>query len=433
MATIAQQVLRGDSEAVQQLASGLLKPLRDNFVERPWGGGWIRDFKRIGAGHDRAAAAGGRPGEAFEIAADESDEEARLHPSRLRFEDGSELTLPEVLARHAERLLGADFIRRYGARFPLLPKTLDIGELLSVQGHPPGNAEAYVIIAAEPGATIRLGFSRDMDAGRTITELTDGRRRQQALLELLAPDVEAAALQAVLGPWLADRRLPVDAAEAELGALLADRQRPADSAALLDELKRLYWQVLDSMNAIPVSPGQVIHNATPPRLLAPGALPSAEVHALGNPERREILCLEVRRPGPTFRAWDNVRFPIRDVDVPAAVTALNLRHTDPSEFIADVRPVDGRAATFVSVDSPLFRVEHLRPGPGSSAAVDAAGPHSLHLLAGAVRVETIAGARLAELERGESAIVPVGVGAYRVSAADQRTELVKVSLPAEGW
>ena len=45
----------------------------------------------------------------------------------------------------------------------------------------------------------------------------------------------------------------------------------------------------------------------------------AEVHALGNPEGREILALEIRRPGPTFRAWDNVRFPVRDVDVDAAL------------------------------------------------------------------------------------------------------------------
>jgi hypothetical protein len=39
------------------------------------------------------------------------------------------------------------------------------------------------------------------------------------------------------------------------------------------------------------------------------------------------------------------------------------------------------------------------------------------------------GEDLGFLERGESALVPAGVGAYRVAAIDEPTELVKVELP----
>ena len=77
------------------------------------------------------------------------------------------MSLPS-LARgaRARRCSGADFVARHGKRWPLLPKTLAVAELLSVQAHPPGNTEVYVIIAADAGATIRLGFKTDVDARR---------------------------------------------------------------------------------------------------------------------------------------------------------------------------------------------------------------------------------------------------------------------------
>ena len=48
-------------------------------------------------------------GEAFELAAYDADEEARRHPSRVMFADGSTLSLPVLLARHGGRLLGDAF------------------------------------------------------------------------------------------------------------------------------------------------------------------------------------------------------------------------------------------------------------------------------------------------------------------------------------
>ena len=163
-------------------------------------------------------------------------------------------------------------------------------------------------------------------------------------------------------------------------------------------------------------------------LAANGEAASAEVHALGNPEGLEILALEIRRPGPTFRAWDNVRFPQREVDVAAAIEALNLRATRPEEFISKREPIPGREGAFVSVDCEYFRVEHLTPDSACAIDVPASAPHSLHCLAGGIEILTEDGRVIGRLERGESALVPVSVGAYRVEAGSP-ADVVRVSLP----
>ncbi|HUF71956.1 MAG TPA: hypothetical protein VMR74_03540 [Gammaproteobacteria bacterium] len=419
---MAQAALRGDGHVLGELASGLIRVERDNLVERPWGGAWIERFKRL------RAAGGGPYGEAFEISAYAADDEAARYPSRVRLDDGSAVDLPSLLKAQGGALLGRDFIGTYGACFPLLPKTLDVKELLSVQGHPPGHTEVYIIIDAEPGATLRLGFNRDIDPDETAREFSRGIEQQDRLLKLLGRDADVVALQRIVAPWLAARDADATAIVAGLEAIGG---KPAGVAtSLLSDLKDLYWRVLDSMNAVEVEPGQVIHNSTPKRLLPDDRCePSSEVHSLGNPEGREILALEIRRPGPTFRAWDNVRFPKRAVDVRAAIDALNLRATAAEEFIAELRPVPGRDGVFVSVDSCYFRVEHLLPERARPVGVPASAPHSLHCLAGSVELSTGDGRGIGRLERGESALVPVGVGAYRIESTDG-ANLVRAMLPA---
>jgi mannose-6-phosphate isomerase class I len=408
-----------------ELASQLLQIERDNLVARPWGGDWIKRFKRVAP---EAQAQAPRWGEAFEISAFDADAEASQYPSLVRLDDGSQVKLPALLEAQAEALLGDAFVGRHGRCFPLLPKTLCVKELLSVQGHPAGHTEVYIIIDAEPGATLRLGFSRDIDAAEITRELTRGIERQRELLDLLGSDVDTPRVQQLVAPWFAARDADMQALMHWLEEQAPDRAKEA--AALLAGLKKLYWQVLDSMNAIPVAPGQVIYNATPQRLLsATGRVASAEVHALGNPEGREILALEIRRPGPTFRAWDNVRFPVREVGVQDAIKALNLSATRPEEFVAERRAVAGRHGTYVSVDCEYFRVEHLVPDASSPVDVPQSDPHSLHCLAGSVTLSVAGGRVIGRLEHGESALVPVGVGAYRV-AADAPADVVRVCLPA---
>jgi hypothetical protein len=369
----------------------------------------MHDFKRL------RAASNVRIGEAFEISADDRDDEARRYPSTLRLGDGSTVSLPALLALHAETLFGARFVAQHGRRWPLLPKTLAVAELLSVQAHPPGNTEVYVIIAADAGATIRLGFNADVDAAAFERLAANGRRSQQEMLALCGTALAAEALQEILKPWLATRGATPAALEPRLRPVLGERWE--DGVRVLRSLHDLYWEVLDLMNEIPVTAGQVIYNATPPRVSAArGTARSAEVHALGNAEGREILALEIRKPGPTFRAWDNVRFPLRDVDAAAALAALNLERTKPKEFIAERQAVPGRPGVTRSVDSDDYRLEHLEPTALVAIDVPASAPHSLHVLAGAVTVYATDGSVVGRLGRGDAALVPIGVGAYRVAA-----------------
>lgn len=429
--SLAGAVLGGDRRIAERLARSLLRPARTNFVERPWGGTAIREFKGLCALPDQREARGAGLGEAFEIAACDDDPEALAHPSSLTLADGSRVSLPALLNVHAETLLGPRFVARFGPSFPLLPKILDIKELLSVQGHPPGNTEVYVIIDAEPGATIRLGFNRDVDAAELAAELRGGLELQQLLLDTLGPGTDEHALQPVLGRWLADRATDEREALAMLDRWISADRRGA-AAAALSALKRCYWSVLDSLNEIVVEPGQTIYNANPERIAAAAGIePSAEVHALGNPEGREILALEIRRPGPTFRAWDNVRFPRREIDIDTAIRALNLRRTRIEEFLVDHEPVPGRPGVSRSVVSPYFTIEHLSPTPQAAAAVGREPPHSLHVVGGAVTVRAEDGTALGPLARGDSAIVPIGVGAYHVEAAADEARVVKVGLPVD--
>jgi len=420
----ADLLLEGDRSTAAALGRKLLKPAADNLVERPWGGTRLPEFKRL----DGAAQGQNRPiGESFELAADDDDAEARDHPSVLPLDDGSEIALPRLLSIHAEGLLGEPFVRRHGHKLPLLPKLLDVHELLSMQAHPAGNTEVYVIVAAAPGATLRLGFSADVDAASFAAELTAGRKEQARLLELAAKRVSPEALQNELKPWLARRAAAPDELAATLEAHGVSAQRE-ELRRCIAALHRAYWSALDRLNAIPVTPGQVIYNSNPPRVVAARGVPaSAEVHALGNPEGLPVLALEIRKPGPTFRAWDNVRFPIRNIDIDAALAALNLGATSPEEFI--VEPKATRDGVLRSVDCEYFRLEHLRPTKERAVIVPASGPHTLHALEGASTVYATDGQNLGTLARGESALVPIGVGAYRVAVDVEPVEIVKVDLP----
>jgi mannose-6-phosphate isomerase class I len=141
------------------------------------------------------------------------------------------------------------------------------------------------------------------------------------------------------------------------------------------------------------------------------------------------LALEIRRPGPTFRAWDNVRFPIREVDVEAAVAALNLERTAPEEFLIEPEPVAERRGVLRSVVSEAFHIEHLRPQDGVPVSVPAEPPHCLHAIRGGARIVHGGGRLIGDLQQGESAIVPIATGEYQVESQAPGTEIVKVSLP----
>ena len=79
-------------------------------------------------------------------------------------------TLGEVVNELGSALLGAQAVKTFGQRFPLLAKFIDANAQLSVQVHPTdeyaaihecgnlGKTEFWYILAAEPGARIVYGF-----------------------------------------------------------------------------------------------------------------------------------------------------------------------------------------------------------------------------------------------------------------------------------
>jgi hypothetical protein len=70
----------------------------------------------------------------------------------------------------------------------------------------------------------------------------------------------------------------------------------------------------------------------------------------------------------------------------------------------------------------------LLPDAGVAVDVPATAPHSLHCLTGAVEFIAAAGRGIGHLERGQSALVPVGVGGYRLTATAP-AEVIRVNLP----
>jgi hypothetical protein len=425
----AAAIRAGEEDVLSRLAEGVLRICPLNLIERPWGGLRIREHRRLHPLPGQREACGLGLGEAFEVSAWPDDPEAAAHPSRVLLDDGSGIPLPELLGLAAGTLLGPAWCAAYGPTIPLLPKTLDIAELLSVQGHPEGNIEAYVILDADPGATLRLGWRHDVDEDALRRDLLEGRRRQEELLRLLERSIDPVALQRALAPHLARRDEPVEAGLARIGPFRGGADAAGPLRRRLRSLKDLYWRVLDLMNPVPVRPGQVFLNANPARLVPEGRLPFAEVHALGNPEGREVVLLEIRRPGVTFRAWDNVRFPIREIDVDLALRSLSLRATRPEEYLREPLAIPDRPGAAVAVRTHAFTVELLAPTATRHVEVPAdGGPHTLHVVRGEARLLD-GEAELATLGAGRTAVVPASRTGYRVVASEDEAEVLRVLVP----
>jgi hypothetical protein len=421
--TLADAIRAGDQQVIASIASFPLIPRNDNFMARPWAGQRLCAYKGLGATSKQ------RWGEAFEVAAFADDEEARAHPSCIQLVDGSEIGLPELLTVAGLEILGKDFVNLHGRQLPLLPKILDVGVLQSVQAHPEGFTEVYVIIEAEEGATLRLGFKHDVDRAKLGDCLEGGQLLQNRLLKRLGGNVDVEALQAALASNFSRRDVSAETALSTLNLRLRNDD-VGKIAETLRELKSLYWEVLDLLNEVPATPGQVIYNANSEDVFAAsGRARSAEVHALGNPEGRDILALEIRRPGPTYRAWDHARFPLRDIDVGKTMDALNPRATRAADFIVTPRELADFPRVFRSVQDDWFVVDHLRPLPGITVAVPAESKvHTLHAIRGTVTLLSGNNETLGVLTRGQSALVPVNIGNYRMTTVDDDAEVVMVTI-----
>ncbi len=124
----------------------------ENLVEKPWGGDFIARLKGVRAE---------RIGESWEFSA---------HPSRpSKVSMDGVIDMLELIERYGE-----DVIDGF-KEFPILVKIIDANDNLSVQVHPSerqakelgekdhGKPEAWVVLDAEEGAKIYLGFKEDID------------------------------------------------------------------------------------------------------------------------------------------------------------------------------------------------------------------------------------------------------------------------------
>jgi mannose-6-phosphate isomerase len=144
-------------------------------------------------------------------------------------------TLADAVTTEPERWLGAAHVADRGTDTALLTKLLDSGERLPVHSHPDrafaarhldcahGKTEAWIILEAEPGATVWVGF-RDGLTQEELTELVEA--QDDRLLAALNP-ISVTAGDAVLVP----AGQPHAIGE---GVLLLELQEPTDFSVMLE-------------------------------------------------------------------------------------------------------------------------------------------------------------------------------------------------------
>jgi mannose-6-phosphate isomerase len=143
--------------------------------------------------------------------------------------------LAEALEQDPAGWLGEEHLARHGASPGLLVKLLDAGERLPVHSHPDrqfaarhldcahGKTEAWLVVAAEPGARVWVGFHDDVDV-TDLAELVDA--QDERLLALLN-GFEVQRGDAILVP----AGQPHAIGE---GVLVVELQEPTDFSVMLE-------------------------------------------------------------------------------------------------------------------------------------------------------------------------------------------------------
>lgn len=134
------------------------------YKERVWGGNTF----------------GASVGEVWEVSGFE-DESSQIFEGFL---DGN--SLYDIIETYMGEIVGDDLYKLYGNEFPLLIKTLDIRDKLSIQVHPDdetafdrhnsyGKCEAWYVLDAKPDSVVYMGFNRDMDPNEFYRRCKEGR------------------------------------------------------------------------------------------------------------------------------------------------------------------------------------------------------------------------------------------------------------------
>jgi mannose-6-phosphate isomerase len=165
--------------------------------------------------------------------------------TRLFAEGGDGITvlpdgrdLPSALAADPDGWLGSHHVARHGVAPGLLTKLLDSGERLPVHSHPDrafaarhldcdhGKTEAWIVLEAEPGATVWVGFRDGLEA-EELADLVDA--QDERLLAALNP-IEVTKGDAVLVP----AGQPHAIGE---GVLILELQEPTDFSVMLEHAR----------------------------------------------------------------------------------------------------------------------------------------------------------------------------------------------------
>jgi len=315
----------------------LLHPLRFHPVLRRylWGGRRLETLgKQLGAGSNYA--------ESWEIVDRAGDQ------SVVAFGPLAGHSLGALVREHGVRLLG-----RHAplTSFPLLFKFLDAHERLSLQVHPDdaraakldppdvGKAEAWVILAANPGSYLYAGLRRGMTADVLSHELA--RRTPELCVEYIEPRVSdcfflPAGIVHALGP----------------GLLVAEIQQASDTTYRLYDWGRLgadgkprALHVEAALEAIdeahgPVTAQQPLPTGAPgvERLVACHAFVMdrwrlSDARTIGGDERCHILAVV---EGAVRVAGDPAERPLARGDVmlsPAELGAVQLQPREPTVML----------------------------------------------------------------------------------------------------
>ena len=126
-----------------------------------WGGTRIAEFKGIPSQGDHI-------GESWELSPMPG------HESVVADGEFKGMTLPQLLAKHGEEIMGEKLYKRYGYSFPLLIKFIDSTQDLSIQVHPDdalaakrhnslGKTEMWYSVLPTSTAYLYAGFSQEMN------------------------------------------------------------------------------------------------------------------------------------------------------------------------------------------------------------------------------------------------------------------------------
>ncbi|MCD7970758.1 MAG: class I mannose-6-phosphate isomerase [Alistipes sp.] len=153
----------------------MLYPLKfkPRLKERIWGGNALET--EMG----KQLPAGRKIGESWEISGVQKDISVVVNG------DLAGNDLQELIEVYMGDLVGDHVYNKYGVEFPLLIKLIDARDVLSIQVHPDdelarerhnsyGKTEMWYVLAADPGASLYVGFNRTVTRDEYLDAVSNG-------------------------------------------------------------------------------------------------------------------------------------------------------------------------------------------------------------------------------------------------------------------